>query len=242
VPNHKDSDGKGGHAAKEPYSASFQSIAHAIKELRDTIDASTRAEQTEKSQNKAKESTLTKFFQAWLPIIINALLLVVVVSQAAYAYRQWQEMRVAERAWITPSSTNFRYTKDKQGIERVESMIQFRNTGSTPAFNVHIWRCNKVLKSEPAIKNDLVGDSGCIDSDLGIMGTNIPISFETPDFTDVVPTDSLPMSVFTKGSHYYIWGVVTYITLSKDKTHFISFCLLNAATSLGPCSKGNDAD
>jgi hypothetical protein len=157
--------------------------------------------------------------------------------------QQTDAVNLTERAWVTIFAGDFRYVPDRQKIERVESMIYFRNSGRTPAFNVHTWRCNKVLEKEPIVRNGPPKNSGCIENDSGIMGTNIPISFEMPDFNDVVPANSLPDSMFAKGRpHYYVWGEVTYMTLSKDKTHFTSFCMLNAGKTLGPCSKGNDAD
>ncbi len=157
--------------------------------------------------------------------------------------QQQAALNLTERAWITLVTAEFRYHADRQNVDRVDSMISFTNTGPTPAFNIHVWRCSEVLARDPDIRRQpSSGDKRCVESDMGILGTRSPISFETPDFTQVVPKDSLPTSVFAKAPHYYVWGKLTYYTLSKDKRHFLSFCLLNGPQSMGPCAKGNDAD
>ena len=239
MPNHKDSEGKGGHPAKEPYRASLQSIAHAIKELRDTVDASKRAEQTEKSQNKAKESTLAKFFQAWLPIILNALLLVVVLGQAIYAYLQWQEMKRTQRAWVVVHDTGFAYAKRTDGTPTAGVFIALVNTGPSPAFGSHIRYCIEAREHEPDVS--VLPNENCVAHELGVLGNAVPVKFNLVDLTQTIPENSL-IADMSPGKHLYTWGQVTYRIFTGDKDHHTWFCLLNSGKSLAPCPHGNNGD
>ena len=81
-----------------------------------------------------------------------------------------------------------------------------------------------------------------MEDNLGIMGTNIPVSYEMTDTNQAISEGSLPKFSAVIGRHFYVWGEITYDLFSKDKKHFTSFCLLNAADQLAPCSNGNDAD
>ena len=201
-------------------------------------------------------------FKKWLSGItigeVGMLILTGVIATSTYYYTkyasgQWNAMErgltqqqshfsTTERAWVSVSATSFMYVKDEQGIPRADSIIKFMNTGPSPAFNIHIWRCSQVRESEPSLDAGPSGTPPCLGNDLGILGTNILLSFEMPDRTQAVAKGSLPKNPYAPGRHLYVWGKITYDIFSKDGRHFTNFCLLNANTQLAPCSKGNNAD
>ena len=226
------------HGNHEPYRSALQSIANAIKELRESVAAIGRAAESAEKSKPASPGPMVVFWQTWLPIILNGLLLIVVFSQAFYAYLQWTEMQRTERAWVVVQSTAFKYVKDQQGVDRADALLGFQNTGPSPAFNVHIWRCSQIREVEPSVDAGPSGTPPCQDNQIGMMGTGIPLGFEMPDVTHIIPENSLPQTAYTPGLHLYVWGKIMYDIFSKDKQHFTSFCLLSAGGATGPLQQG----
>lgn len=146
------------------------------------------------------------------------------------------------RAWIVVSATGFGYKND---AARATARVTITNTGPSPAFNVHIWRCARKMNTEPPVDIEPVKSDvpDCVeDGGIGMLGKNVPVPFDTDDFSQNIAKDSLTPSMHDPGPHFYVWGRITYDIYPKDRRHFTSFCLLNAGTQLGPCTKGNDGD
>jgi hypothetical protein len=228
------------HQSQQTNRASLQAISHAIHELRDSIDGANQTAQSVSAENRTEKARITTFFQVWLPVFINIMLLVVVVSQAVYAYRQWQEMKRAERAWVVVHDTGFAYVKDLHQVPRAGAVVGFINTGPSPAFRVTGVICAQVRSTEPGIEER--PSENCRANRLGIMGSNVAIKFDAGDPTQEIPENSLPSTAYEPGPHLYVWGRVDYETFAKDGTHFTSFCLLSAGKQLAPCTNGNDGN
>jgi len=196
----------------------------------------------------------------WVGLIVAFLSLTAAAAAAYFIHQQFSEMttqtgilqsqltqqqnafKVTERAWISLYATQFEYVKDAQRIPRADAILKIINTGPSPAFGIHMWRCAEVRASEPAIGSEPEARPPCIVEDIGIMGTNISVSFEMPDRTQPIEPNSLAVTPYERGRHLYVWGKVTYKVLAEDKQHFTSFCLLNAGNQLAPCEKGNEAN
>jgi hypothetical protein len=159
--------------------------------------------------------------------------------------QQQDTFGITERAWISMWGSGFFYITDQQGIPRADSSVIIKNTGVSPAFTVHVWRCAQVRDNPPVIDQEPESVPPCIAQDLGIVGSGVPVSFEVPDVTQPIAKDSLPKTVFGPGRHFYVWGKVTYRVFGiTGSEHFTSFCLINGSpgNGFGPCAKGNDAD
>jgi len=192
----------------------------------------------------------------WLIAIFTAVI-------AATSYLQWREIRsgsfdthtLAEaakkqadaallnlRAWIAVKDTRFNYFTDKQGIPRAGARLQLTNTGPSPGFGLQIWLCGQIRLDEPSVDIFPTEGQNCIIDEIGMIGKDIPITFNIPEPSQAVPKNSLAASSFEKGPHYYVWGKITYDIYPKDRRHFTSVCFLNGTDQLAPCSKGNNAD
>jgi hypothetical protein len=123
-------------------------------------------------------------------------------------------------------------------------MMVVQNTGHSPAFDVHIWRCGEVRSTEPVVGKESPNKKRCLSNGSGVLGPTAQVNFEIPDLVHTVPADDLATSAFQRDRpHLYVWGKITYRILAQDKQHFTSFCILTAGTSvMAPCEKGNDAD
>lgn len=169
-----------------------------------------------------------------------------VVAYTIVSCNQWRtaerQLNITERAWIGVVGTQFTYVTDSTGISRADGIVVLKNTGLSPAFKIHAWRCAEVREIEPSIDAGPPGSPQCIENDLGlIVGSGI-LTFEMPDRTKPIAKDSLPKTAYEPGPHLYAWGKVTYETLSKDGPHFTSFCLLSAGSQLAPCINGNNGN
>jgi hypothetical protein len=147
------------------------------------------------------------------------------------------------RAWVVVRATKFGYLNDASGKAVVSSIVELANTGPSPAFNVRGWRCAQVLSHEPSINSEPKDLPDCVEDDIGMIGKDIPTTMHVNDLTQTVPQNSLSRDTHDQsGKHFYAWGYFTYDVVSKDRRHFVSFCLLNAGDQLGSCPHGNDGD
>lgn len=225
---------------KAPYRPVLQSIAQSIKELRQSVDEGNSANKSHWEQAESDNSPLSEFFKAYLPIIINGLLLGVVAVQAFYAFTQWSEMRTAQRAWVVVNATGFQYiTVPSTGQATAVASAHFVNTGPSPAFGARIEHCVQALDKEPQVTMRPSG--ACSEHYLGVMGTNVPAKLDLPDKIQQIPKDSLAIGA-EPGRHLYLWGEIGYRTFTGDREHHTTFCLMNSGNMLAPCQRGNDGD
>ena len=183
----------------------------------------------------------------------DVVMAVATVAIAVLGYFQYQDLKrggddthilatsalLSTRAWISVVGTGFGYTIDGP---HASGRIIIENTGTTPASNIHLWRCSQVRDTEPPVGDVPPSDNpDCVADNIGTIGKNATVTFNGFDQTQITPK-GLPASSRDDGAHFYFWGRIVYDIYTKDRSHFSNFCLLNAGDQLAPCLHGNDAN
>lgn len=203
-------------------------------------DKSAKPTANDKSAKRTANATVVL---AWL----TGFLVIAGIGNVFYLQRQIHEAQesgvTSTRAWMAVQATSFEYSENKDGPTSATGHVIVMNTGPTPAFNIHLWRCAEVRPNDPSENELQIPKENCLQQDIGMAGKDIPIKLNGSVILDQATKDSLSADSNNHAvPHFYMWGTITYDIAVKDRKHFTSFCLLNGVSQLGACVKGNNGD
>jgi hypothetical protein len=225
-------------------------------------------ERTERTDEKPHEST--RPMQIWLPIILNAILLLLVFAQAVIYYRQWTVMQEqsAEMKKSTDAATKgakaahdsvtlarenvhldqraWLAAFDIVGTPQVNKpyivTVWMRNTGKTWATNVQTAIGAQIIdKAQQPNFND-IKEIKPPDISSGIVAPNMPfnMTYQASKEGTVVTEDDLAL-FNSRAVIIYIYGRIIYKDIFHCG-HWTNFCFFyNGGTNYAACNQFNDA-
>jgi hypothetical protein len=250
-------DGKKSDAQQQAVLSSIHEVL-----LKQTIqrEAATRRNERQNREKRARalRKQRAQYWESarkWLGFSVSFLALIFAGIAAFYAYGQMKaangQMAAAQaqvsliqreqRAWIGIKETSFRYFAVAPKVPRAEAFITISNAGITPAFRTEVFHCSQVRDTEPDI--ELRPEGVCGNDRLGLLIKDVVTTLELPDLSQSIEPNTLAANTGDSGRHLYVWGKISYETADRDGIHTTTFCLLNGASQLGPCTHGgNDAN
>jgi hypothetical protein len=186
--------------------------------------------------------------QIWVPIIINAMLLLVVAGQAYIYRRQWEVMQqqlkqakaiqeVSERPWVVAIGADIK-NPPKAG-EKIEVTLHLINSGKTPANNTIIQSWMTITNQRSVQKFERTKISTLSN---GVVAPSFPITQKIVWDQVLLPlTAQNIVAIETHVMSIYVYGVTTYdIPGGRGQTDFC-FIYEPGNTPFSPYEEGNYA-
>jgi len=232
------------HRREQPPTSPVEPVVPPIKANIEPPKSADTIAQTKTEPQVSKPRTLTIWIQSWLPIVLNALILIVIMGHAFYFQKQWDAMKTAvtearisreidNRAWVTVKGASL---QDMAVGQPLSFGITYTNSGKSPALRA---RVKLTIEIRDTVTNhvDTFQHEAKEETVIG-PGTDA----NTFKFADA-PLDKETIDLFTSGrKKLYLRGTVEYDDIFKKERHHTTFCLLYHHPILNLEDCGGDAD